>query len=814
MHTIAQEFRYAVRQLAKSPSFAIVSVLTLALGIGANIAVFSVTNAVLLNPSGIPHVANLVALRAHYDTPADLGNISLSPPDFADAAEGKDIFSAVAIMNARSFNFSRENANPELMQGAQISSGYFDVFEVRPALGRIFTPEEDQPGAGPVAVLSNQAWQKRFGADPNIIGRSIILDQRQYRIIGVMGPEFNWPNQAELWVPIALPPARYHDHNYRYNEYLFGAARLRPGVTLQQANAYLTMKAQQNIASEGSNSYGRISGWGMFSMPLTEFIGGNLRKPLMMLLGAVGMVLLIACANIAGLQIARASARQRDLAVRVALGASRWALIRQALVESIVLTVAGLVLGFLVALAAAPLLLQGLPPSLAEHLHLSFAGPVLFFVIIVAVLCSLLCGVVPSWHRTQTGWYSALHESGRSGTASRGGQQARSFLVIAQIALSLLLLAGAGLLFSSLKALETVQAGFQASGVASAYFSLPKTVYEKDEQQAAFMTALDERLRAIPGVQSAAIIDAIPFSNNGGSASFFIQGQPRSPNAPPPHGNIHLISPGLFATLRIPFLQGRDFTDGDRKTTEQVAIIDEVLAHQYWPGQNPIGQHISLDDPNKGPWFTIVGLVAHARSNSLEADTNEGIYYLPMAQVPNQTAGLLVRSSRPAEGLTTDLAAAVRAGDSSIPIYDVKTMEQRVNESLVGRKFVVLLLGAFASLALLLAALGLYGVISFSVRLRTRELGVRMALGAQRSNVLKLVLLQGLYLAAFGILFGIIAAAALSRLFSSLLFGVSVLHIAPWLGAAVLLLATVLLASYLPARRAASIEPMKALRTE
>ncbi|MFZ1136725.1 MAG: FtsX-like permease family protein, partial [Candidatus Korobacteraceae bacterium] len=522
----------------------------------------------------------------------------------------------------------------------------------------------------------------------------------------------------------------------------------------------------------------------------------------------------IACANIAGLQIARASARQRDLAVRIALGASRWTLIRQALMESIVLTVAGLVLGFMVALAATPLLLQGLPPSLAEHLRVSFAGPVLLFVVLVAVVCSLLCGVVPAWHRTQPGWYSALHESGRSGTAGRGGQRARSFLVIAQVALSLLLLAGAGLLFSSLKALETVETGFQVSGVASAYFSLPKTVYAKDEQQAAFMTSLEERLRAIPGVQSAALIDAIPFSNNGGSASFSIQGQARSSNAPPPHGNIHLTSPGFFATLRVPFVQGRDFTDEDRKTTEQVAIVDEVLAHQYWPGQDPLGQHISLGDPNKGPWITIVGLVKHSRENSLEADTNEGTYFLPIAQSPNLTAGILVRSSRPAEGLSADLASAVRAGDSSVPIYDVKTMEQRVNESLIGRKFVVMLLGTFAALALLLAALGLYGIISYSVRLRTRELGMRMALGAQRSTVLKLVLMQGLRLAMIGIVVGIVFAAALGRVFTSLLFRVSMLHVLPWLCAAALLMSVVLVASFLPARRAASIEPMEALRTE
>ncbi len=791
-----------------------VSVLTLALGIGANIAVFSVTNAILLNPSGIPHAANVVALRAKYGGLTDLSNISISPPDFADAAAGKDIFSAAAVMNAMGFNFSRDNANPELINGAQVSPGYFDVFEVRPALGRVFTAEEDVPGATKTVVLSHDAWKTRFGGDPNIVGRSLVLNQQSYQVIGVMGPEFKWPNQVELWVPIAMPPARYHDHNYRYNENLFGAARLRPGVTLQQANAYLNRKAEENIASEGNGSYGRVSGWGMFSIPLTEFIGGNLRKPLTVLLGAVAMVLLIACANIAGLQMARASARQRDLAVRIALGASRWTLIRQALMESVVLTVAGLAMGLVVAFAVAPLLLRGLPPMLAEHLHLSFGGPVLLFVVVVAVLCSLLCGVVPAWHRTQPGWFNSLHESGRSGTSSRTSQRTRSSLVIAQIALCLLLLAGAGLLFSSLKAVEAMETGFQAYGLTSASFTLPKSVYDKDEKQAAFLTSLEDRLRGIPGVSSAALIDSLPFTNNGGSASFYVQGRPKAPNDPGPHGNIRVISPGYFATLKISMLRGRDFTDEDRKTTEQVAIVDEVLARQYWPGQDAIGQHIAFNDPNTGPWMTVVGLVAHARANSLEADTNEGFYYLPIAQSPDLTTSLVVRTSRPPESVASDLAAAVRAGDSGIPIYDVKTMEERVNDSLTGRKFVVILLGTFAALALLLAALGLYGVINYSVRMRTRELGVRMALGAQRGKVLQLVLMQGLRLLGFGVAFGLVAALVLGRVFSSLLFHVSLLHVVPWLVATAVLITTVLLASYLPARRAASIEPMKALRTE
>ena len=848
MQTIVREFIYALRQLRKSPGFATVSVMTLALGIGANIAVFSVTNAVLLNPSGIPHADGLVALRVRYNAMPDLSNINMSAPDFGDAAEGKDIFSSAAIMQGGSFNYARENGNPELLNGARVSSGWFDTFDVHPYMGRVFTPEEDQPGDGNEAVLSYRAWKKRFGSDPNIVGQTLMLNNQPYRVVGVMGPSFNWPNQAELWVPIAFPPSRYHDANDRYNESLFAVARLRPGTRLQQANAYLNMKAEQNIASEssstastaGSNvptSFGLASGWGMFAMPLTEFIGGSLRKPLTMLLIAVGMVLLIACANIAGLQMARASARERDLAIRVALGAPRVRLLRQALIESTVLTVAGVALGFAVAMASAPLLLHYLPDMIGTQIQPSLRGPVLLFVTGIAVLCSLLCGLVPAWRRTQPGWFNALQEGGRSGTSGLVHQRARSSLVVAQIALSLLLLAGAGLLLSSLKALEQVETGFQPTHLLSARFSLPQSIYgpvppatsasaskeetakhaaaaqdSSDAKIAAFFTALQGRLHNVQGVSSAALADSVPFDNNGGSSSFRIKGKTVPPNEPGPHGNTHVVSPGYFSTLDVPLVLGRDFTPQDRQGTELVAIVDTVLAHQYWPGKSPVGERIGFD--TKGPWYSIVGLAAHARSSSLESDTNEGFYYLDAAQAPQLSTTILVRSSRSPEDLKGALGAAVRSVDSSIPIYDVKTMEERVDESLIGRRFVVLLLTVFAGLALLLAALGLYGVISYSVRLRTRELGVRMALGAQRGEVMQLVLLQGSRLAGWGVLFGALAAVALGRVFASLLFQVSVLHAIPWIAATAILVATVLLASYLPARRAASIEPMKALRTE
>lgn len=814
MQILLHELRYALRQLRKSPVFALISVLTLALGIGANIAVFSVANAILLNPTGIPHSSGLVALRARYRAMTDLSNIGISPTDFGDAAAGKDIFSSAAAMQATHFNFSRDNATPIRLHGDKVSSGYFDVFQSRPHLGRGFAPEEDVAGAAQVAVISYRAWQQYFGSDLNIVGRSVTLNQQPYKVVGVMGPEFNWPNEVEVWVPLALPAGRYQDPKYRYSENLFGVARLRSGATLDQANAYLARKAQENIASEGSKSFGQVSGWGMFALPLTEMTGGTLRKPLTLLLVAVGIVLLIACANIAGLQMARASARERELAVRVALGATRANLIRQAMAESVVLTVGGVGLGFAVAALTAPLLVRGLPSALGSQIQASFGGPVLIFVTVVAALCSLLCGVVPAWNRSRPGWFGALQEGGRSGTAGAASHRARSILVIGQVALSLLLLAAAGLLLSSLRALEKMETGFQPADLLATHISLPETVYDKDEKQAAFYHALEERLSATPGVKDAALADSLPFSDDGGSASFFIEGRPAGPNDPGPHGNVRTISPNYFRTLQIPVIMGREFTSVDRAGTERVAVVDTVLAHQYWPGKNPIGEHIGFDDRVKGPWYTIVGVAAHARASSLEADTNEGFYYIPVAQAPQNSMSLVVRSSRSAADLTNDVGAAVRSIDSSIPIYDTKTLDQSVNESLIGRRFVVLLLTTFAGLALLLAALGLYGVISYSVRLRTRELGVRLALGAQRSKLMEMVLLQGIRLAAIGIVCGAVAALALGRIFATLLFQVGIIAALPWITAVSVLLAVVLVASYLPARRAASIEPMQALRSE
>ncbi|MGO9648666.1 MAG: ABC transporter permease [Terriglobales bacterium] len=805
------DLRYATRGLRKSPGFFLVAALTLALGIGANVAVFSVMNAILLNPSGIPHPESVIALRVKYAL-ADLSNIGISAPDFGDAVTGKDVVTSAAVLQAANFNYSGNGTTPERLIGANVSWQWFDVFWASPYRGRVFRPEEDQPNANREVVLSYHAWKQRFGGDPAMVGKSLLLNQESYQVVGVMGPDFDWPNGTELWAPIALPASQYFDRKSRFNESLFGVARLRPGVSVEQANAFLRLRTAQEIAAEGQNSYGQSAGWGMFAMPLVEFVAGNLRKPLAILLAAVATVLLIACANIAGLLLARATGRQHEVSIQIALGAGKGRLIQQALLESLVLAVVGVLLGLLLAHFAIPLLLLLAPASLAGNLTVHMGGPVLVFVSVVGVLCVLLCGTVPAWHATHSHWFQVLQEGGRSGTSGRVRQGLRSVLVIGEIGLAMLLLVGAGLLLRSLAEVERLDTGFEPHGLMTAVFSLPPT-YKTDEQQTAFLTAAERELKSIPGVKDAALADALPFSNNGGLSSFSIKGRVTAPNDPGPHGSIRLISPDYFSALRIPLLRGRFFTPEDRAKTELVAIIDTTLAHQYWPNEDPIGQHINFGD--KSPWMTIVGIVAHAKSSSLEADVKEGFYFLALAQFPNQTGEIVVRTdSTHPENMAGTMQAAIRRVDPNQPLYDLKTMEQRVDSSLVGRRFLVVLLSMFAGLALLLAALGLYGVISYSVRLRTRELGIRVALGAERGDVLRLILGQGVRLAALGLLLGLIATFVAGRALSSLLYGVSLFNPLTLVLTSILLLATVLLASYLPAHWATRVQPMVALRDE
>jgi predicted permease len=823
MHSIAQDLRHVLRQLRHSPGFAITAVLTLALGIGANTAIFSVMNAVLLNPSGIPRASGVVALRARYLSAnnADLTNIAISAPDFADALHGTDTFSSAAVMATRSYNLSGEAREPEQLPAARVSSRYFEVFQARPALGRVFQPEEDVPGAEHEVVLSDRAWKERFGADPGILGRSLTLDQQAYKVIGVMGPDFAWPNAAELWTPLALKPSSFIDPQSRFNEYLTGVARLQPGKTIAAANAYLSSKVQEVQHVPGPlGDYAKQSGWGMFSIPLTELISGDMQGPLRAMLVAVVLVLLIACANIAGLQLARASAREKETSVRVALGAGRSHLIRTALLESFVLTVLGTIAGLLLAQFVAPALLRFAPTALAKNVTVHFSTPVMLWVAGTALLCTVLCGLGPAWSQTRIRSLAALKDGGRSSTSGGTSQRLRSAMVVCEISLAMLLLFSASLVIHNLRQLAQVNTGFDPAGVISASINLPRQAYATPEKLDSFYSSLESQLANIPNAKNAAIADDVPFSGDSGSASFRIRGQGITPDTPVPHGNIRLVTSNYFSVLHIPVVAGRAFTTGDRLATQKVAIVDETLAKRYWPGENPIGKQIGFggDDGNvkDKDWITVVGEVAHARSASLEADTKEGFYYLPVSQSTGQfTSFIIVRAARgDGRDLVGSIASAVRSVDSSLPLYDIETMQERVDASLVGRRFLMLLLSIFAGIALLLAALGLYGIVQYAVRLRTREIGIRLAVGAQRHDVVGLIVRQGMTLAAFGVVFGIVLIAALARVIAGLVYQLPVLNIASIASTVFLLLAVVFLASYLPARKASQLDPMKTLAQE
>jgi len=802
--------RYAVRALSKTPAYTLIALLTLALGIGANTAIFSVVNQVLLNPAGVSDAGRVVALRVKYDKLA-LRNIGVSIPDFADVLHSTQQFAAAALLNAGDFNYTAAGL-PERLNGASVTYRWFDVFGARPLVGRTFQPEEDKPDANREVVLSFAAWKRLFGEDRGVVGRSIELNQTPYQIVGVMRDDFRWPAGIDLWVPLGLAGSQYSENN-RFNENYQAVARLRPGVPFGAANAFVGVLSDRvKSAGDRHAAYAKDSAWGMFLLPFTDFVAGDTRTPMLVLAAAVGFVLLIACANIAGLMLARASGRTREIAVRAALGASRWNLIRQSFCESMVLAAGGAVAGVGVALAGVRGLLalapEGLPIAVSVHLD----APMLAFAVLAAAAGGLVFGVVPAWQVSRMKQFELLKEGGRANSAGRARQQLRSSLVVAETALALVLLVGAGLFLRSLAALEDVNPGFQSAGVITGGLTLPQTRYDSDGKQLAFYQAVLNNLSATPGVTAVAAGIPLPFSGNAASASFDIDGRPSPPGDPGPHGDLGAVSADYFAALRIPLRQGRVFTALDRADTQQVAVIDDVLARQYWPGQNPVGQHIRRG--TNAPWATIVGVVGHVKHSDLAGEDVKGKYYFPLPQLPVPFMSFLMRAPSDPGRLATAMRDAVRAVDPTQPISQVRLMSDMVNNSLAPRRFVVTVLGVFAAMALVLALIGLYGLISYTVAQRTQELGVRMALGARPAEILRLVLGHGMKLAGIGVAAGLAASLAMSRFLRGELFHVSAFDPLTFVLMAAALIAAALAASYIPARRATRVDPMVALRYE
>jgi predicted permease len=806
-----QDIRVAARALGRNPVFSVTAIAVLALGIGANSAIFGLVNQALFSPPGLSDPSRIVAVRASYPK-LNLPSISISGPDFRDVRNAREAFEHTAVMETHDVVYL-EGGEPKVLRAAMVSLEWFDVFGAKPALGRTFVQEEDQPDGPRSVVLAHAAWVSIFGSNPTIVGRLVTIDDKPSKVVGVMSPDYRWPREVDLWLPLALERAELTD-DYRFNEHLFGVARLRPGVTRTAANARIgVLAARVRSGTDESAAFARSSEWGMFVTAFTELVAGDSRLPMLVLLGAVGFVLLIACANIAGLMLARTSSRSREIAVRAALGAGRWRLIRQTLAESLLLSGVGALLGLAVASAGMRLMIASAPQGSVAGLTPEIDLPVLFFTLGVAVAAALLFALAPAWQITRVAPVEHLKSATRSAAGSLGRQRMRAALVVGETAMAMVLLVGSGLLIRSLSHLQEVHPGFETRSVVIGHVALPDRQYKTPEQQVAFYRALTDRLRENNSVMAVGAGAPLPFDGGDSTASFGIEGQTVAPNEPGPHGRIRAVSPGYFAALGIPRKSGRVFTDDDRIGTDGVAVVDENLARQYWPGQNPIGKRIRMGGATS-PWTTIVGVVGNVLHTSLAGESNKGTYYLCLYQRPMSVSGLVVRLRPGAEPSAAVIAAAVKAIDPTIPVQRAATMLQRLDESLAARRFVVHLLIFFAGVALLMAAIGLYGVISYSVLQRTQEIGVRMALGADRRSVVGLVLRQGTGLALLGIVVGGAASAGLNRLLASQLFDVSPFDPLTFVGMVAVLMLTAFAASFIPAYAASRIDPLRALRYE
>ncbi len=807
---IFYNLRHAFRQLVRLPGFSITAIITLALGIGANTAIFSVVNAVLRHPAGVDHPERVAVMNVYYKQLA-LDVPFISVPDYADTASLKNVVEAAAMERGIGFN-TEHDTRVEHVTGAQVGWQWFQIFGARPILGRTFTAEEDQPNAGPVAVISYGLWQRVFGGSRDVVGQTLMLDQKAYQVIGVMRSDFDWPRRNDVWIPIALAPKDFAA-NQRYNENYQTFIRLRPGATIGQVNAGLDGKVREQIRTEGANSFGNSAGWSFYASQLTQFAAGPLRKPLYVLFGVVALVLLIASANVAGLFLARTAARTREFAIRTALGANASAIVGQLLTETMLLAEAATLIGIAAGPIFGRILLWLIPHSLAEGYEVHMDPAVLAFTACAGLLTSLIAGIGPSLRLLRQHESLDLHEGGRNATASVEKQRLRSAFVIGEVALACLLLTGTGLFLFSLRALQQVDPGFNPHGVLDASVFYSGDSFKKDEaRQATFLNTVIDNLSFQPGVRAAAAVNPLPFDpTNGGSSSFQIVGRPLAPNDPGPHSNITLASPGYLKVMQIPLIAGRWISPDDRSNTEPVVVIDSRLAHKFWPDQSPLGQHLAGGGPKSA---VIIGVVSTIRNSSLEQDTSDGMRYYPFAQGKDVRADFLVRTDGDPSALASTMQRAVTAADSTQTVTDILPLESLISGSLAGRRLIVDMLAAFAGLALLLAVVGIYGLISYVTSQRTVEVGLRMAVGALRTDVVFLVLRSALAWVVTGLAIGAVLSIVADRLLrqSFASFGSGVVES---LALSVLSLLVVgVLAAFLPALRAASIQPIKALRNE
>ncbi len=806
---LRQDVRYGLRMLIKNPAFTTIAVLALALGIGANSAIFSVVNTLLLRPLPYKNPGQLVVI---WESAAHLGfpKNTPSPANFLDWQKQATLFEGMAAFAERSFNLTGVG-EPERLDGRRVSANLFDLLGVKPVLGRNFVPDEDKPGTK-VALLSEALWKRRFGSDPGVIGGSISLNGEPYTIVGVLPgsvrlPAFgNWRDQ--VWVPLAFPA---EEAAARGNHFLEIIGRMKPGVTVPQASAEMETIAAR-LAQQYPEFNTRI---GAVVNPLHEEIVGDMKPALLILLGAVAFVLLIACANVANLLLARAAARHKEIALRLALGADRARLTKQLLVESVMLSMLGGIVGLLLAYAGLRILTRFIPADVAHAEMISIDGRVMIFTLIVAVVTGLIFGLAPASQAAHSNINDTLKEGGRDSGAGPRGKRLRGALVIAEVAVSFILLIGAGLLINSFMHLRNLDPGFRADHLLALQVDLSETKYPDTPRRVAFFDEVVRRVQALPGAKSVAIAGNLPFTYNGDSGPIGVEGIPDPPPDQHPDVIYRAIGPNYFSTMGIPLVRGRDFNEQDNLDTDMKVIVSERTVRQYWPNTDPIGKRLKMGSTTaEGPWRTVVGVVKDVRQNDFIAEPKMQMYFNYRQLRSLMPNALIVRTAVDPLSLATSVRIAIWAVDKDQTVANVDSMEHIVAGAVARQRFSMLLLAIFAGVALVLAAVGIYGVMSYSVAQQTREIGIRMALGAQRSDVLKMTVIQGLRLVGLGLVIGLVAAFILTRVMATLLFGISATDPLTFIVISLVLLAVAILASYIPALRATKVDPMVALRAQ
>jgi len=815
MLTLLPDLKHGLRVLLKNPGFTAAAIIVLALGIGANTAIFSVVNAVLLRPLPFRDPARLVQVW-HVPPPKSfpgMTEFAVSAANFIDWQQQNDVFDKMAIYTGSSLNLTGRE-QPEALQGAAVSADFFSTLQAQPMLGRTFTPDEDRQGKNHAVILTYGLWKSRFAANPNIAGQSVYLNGQQYLVAGVMGPEFRFPDWAQYWTPMGWTDK---ERAVRGEHHYMVIARLKANTPIPQAqaqmNAISTRLAEQYPEDD--------KGWGAVVIPLREQLVSDVRPALLVLLGAVAFVLLIACANVANLVLAKTFGRRKEIAIRVALGATASRVVQQILAETLLLSIAGGALGLLLARFGMAMTLKFLSDNLPKSTEITLDVSVLSFTVFISIVTGVIAGLLPAIRMTKTNVNDALKQGLGKTDSDSAGRRTRSILVVSEVALSLILLVGAGLMIRSLWVLSTLDPGFDPHGVLTMSLVLPNNKYSRPIEEIAFFDRVLAKAGALPGVISAGLIDDLPLNGEGSHQPIAIEGGPVQAMSDQPEVDTRTITPGYLSTMHIPLRRGRDLSTADAPDRPSVALISESMAKRFWPNQDPIGRHLTMTfSPDRVR--EIVGIVGDVKLLGMDAAPSSATIYLPASQPSGSGVAewhpspmqLALRTQSQPSSLVSAVTAAIHSIDSDQPVTDVMTMDDVVDSSLSQRRFSMLLLAAFAVLALVLAAVGIYSVLAFAVRRRVREIGIRVALGAEVKDILRLIITEGMKPALIGLLLGVAGALALGRIIASFIYGIAAHDPLTFAAVAAILAAVALLASIIPAYRAARIEPTRALREE